>query len=735
MSSTSLGRAESRRYRFTVTLTFFTLLFVTLEARFFYLQILHGEDYRKRAHISVISTERIPARRGLIKDRNGTVLAENIASFRASVTPHYVAGDARAHVLDTVGELTQFTEDTRRDLEARIDSGLTRQKRWEPITVPGALVADTCPHDGVRLEVLEKAQHHLFCPVDGTLFGHLEKEATTCPYDGGALRWLGDGRHHGRCRRCDRHLVTEPMCPVHARPLDPLVHDLRCPICRRTFTNQVAMLKAIRFHLPGVEIHTDFRRHYPGRYDAAHLLGYMNRVTSADRKRWKGVYALQDRIGRVGIERAQEEVLRGKTGEALHVRDARGHRSSATYLESIAGDDQFTPAVSGHDVWLTLDLPLQREVRRAFRYYKSGAAVVIHPSSGAVLAMYAKPGFDPNVWSGRLSRKVWEETNANPYTPLINKAVTPYAPGSVYKIVTAVAALELGVATPETTIDCPGHYDFGGRRFHCHARSGHGALDMVNAIKHSCDVYFYRIGEMIGMDRLAEYGERFGFGAPTGIEVYERTGRVPTREWHASHSNLGWQPGFTLSTAIGQGSLTATPLQIARAFAALVNGGDVLRLRVIDSLTKANGDAILKAGRRVDRRLNVSEDILQIVREGLRRVVNDREGTAHAVALDSIVMAGKTGTAEAAQVRGGASPEVVAWLKEDHAWFAAFAPYDDPQVVVVVFVEHGGSGSKRAAPIARRIVEAWMRLGFYEAPVESPPSPLDIIPLDPEPEP
>jgi penicillin-binding protein 2 len=219
---------------------------------------------------------------------------------------------------------------------------------------------------------------------------------------------------------------------------------------------------------------------------------------------------------------------------------------------------------------------------------------------------------------------------------------------------------------------------------------------------------------MIGMDRLAEYGGRFGFGASTQVEIRDQHGIVPTKRYHASKTKVGWQPGFTLSTAIGQGALTATPLQMARAFAALVNGGRVLRIHVVAEVNDWDGQLVERHGVQVERTLGISEEHLGIIREGLIAVVNAPDGTGSGSRMETIVLAGKTGTAEAAEWRAGAGPKLAAWLREDHAWFAAYAPADDPQVVVIVFVEHGGSGSKRAAPIAVNIMRSWISLGIYQ---------------------
>ncbi len=710
----SWAAAATRRGRFAAFVTLFTGLFVALEARFFYLQILHGSDFRERARSSIIARERIPPRRGLIRDREGKILADNSPSFRLSLTPHYIADPERKRgVLDALDEILGWTLDERAALEAEVGEALEGRGRWKPITLPGALVGQQCPVDGAALELMEEVDHRLVCPVDGGVHVPIDPKASYCPHDHKRIA-LVDGV--ARCRHCERVYVARARCPDHeGQALEPHEHNLQCPLCERTYSNQVAMVAARRHELFGVDLLTRMQRGYPFGYDAAHVLGYIHRVSAEDRERHPGVYELHDAIGRTGIESSLERTLRGESGEALYIKDSQGHRQRPRDLAVLGGERDFRPARDGHDVWLTLDMRLQHEVRQAFRYHRSGAAAVLDPRTGAVLALYSKPGFDPNDWARGLSAADWAEVQENPYAPLIHKAVTAYAPGSVYKIVTAVAALEEGIATPDLTIDCPGHYEFGGRRFHCHNKGGHGPMNLMGAIKHSCDVYFYRVGEMLGMDRLALWGERFGFGARTGVEVAERTGRVPTRAWHAEHTTLGWQPGFTLSTAIGQGSLTASTLQVARAYAALVNGGHLLRARLVEQITDRDRNVISRPRTEVIARTGASAESLSLTRQGLVAVVNDPDGTAPDSALDEIVMAGKTGTAEAAEGRPGASEALRAWLKEDHAWFAAYAPADDPQVVVAVFVEHGGSGSKIAAPIARRIVQSWLRLGFYRS--------------------
>lgn len=756
-ASTRSPTERKSRFGFLIVAT--TLLFVTLMGRFFYLQILRGEQFRESAVKSFIGKERLAARRGLIKDVNGKVLADNEPAYEVLVTPRRLGvvltrderkaiendpqyslitkksarrkaiKDAKAEArmlkrfvtLERLGRLLDMPDDEVTSLKKRVREAVRKEKTWDPIPLDYPIVGELCPFDGHTLELMSKPAKRLMCSHCGTYNEPANTEHTHCPHDKRKLDWQGGA---ATCGKCGRRYVTSPVCPDDNHLFHATTHNMQCPKCKRSFTNQAALVRGEQHTLPGVKVKTSFKRVYPYRYDLAHTLGYLNRVNKEDVKNEPGIYGHTDLVGRQGLERSLEQLLRGEAGEASFIKGKR-RKASLSLVEPGADKDGFRAPRNGYDVYLTVDMKLQQEVKKAFRYYRSGGAVVVDPKTGAVLALYSKPGFDPNLWSGRLSKKVWDQTTNNPYKPLIHKAVTAYAPGSVYKIVTSTAALDRNKVLPTDTINCPGHYEFGGRRFHCHYRPGHGAVSLVGALKHSCDVYFYRAAEMVGMDTLAKYGELWGFGVPVGIESPERKGRVPTKRYHRENSKMGWQPGLTLSTGIGQGDLTASTLQVARAYAALVNGGRVLRLRLVDKLTDDEGKVVRQYGPEELWRLPFQDDHLALIREGIVRVVNDSDGTASGIKMDDIVFAGKSGTAEAAEWRPGVSDELRRWLRDDHSWFAAYAPAEDPQVVVVVFVEHGGSGSKMAGPISAAITRAWMKLGYHK-----PSAPAGVISPD-----
>jgi len=533
-----------------------------------------------------------------------------------------------------------------------------------------------------------------------------------CPLDRKKLVPSGNGKGL-HCEVCAREFTSSPTCPYDGTTTTEHLHTLHCHVCGRGYNDEVAVLRSNLHRLPGARIETHLRREYPYRYLASHLIGYMSLVTKEDLDAHPldaARFAPDDLIGRAGLERALDGLLRGADGEQILMRSTNGREQDASDVQSIM--DAYKPrrAVPGRSVRLTIDVRLQRVVKDAMSRVRSGAAVVIDPNTGDVLAIYSKPSLDPNIWSGRLSREAKERIDTNPYAPLLNKAARAFAPGSVYKIVAAIAGLEEGIITPDRTLYCPGHYEFGGRRFRCHLQRGHGEMNMEDALEKSCDVYFYRLGEMLGMETLEAYARRLGFGEPSGVEISESQGRVPSKDWYRERA-AGWHPGFVLSTAVGQKDVLITPLQLARVYATVANGGTLPNLHVVQGIEGEEGGGLLPlAEKRPARRIDVKQRTLSVVRRGLWRVVNAAGGTAHQNALETVEMAGKTGTAEARQsAKPGTSPDIARWLQEDHAWFVGFAPFERPRLLIVVLVEHGGHGGNVSAPVVKRIADTYFR--------------------------
>jgi penicillin-binding protein 2 len=326
-----------------------------------------------------------------------------------------------------------------------------------------------------------------------------------------------------------------------------------------------------------------------------------------------------------------------------------------------------------------------------------------------VLALYSKPSFNPNSWSGRLSSLEKMRNDNDPFKPMLDKTVRPYFPGSVYKIVGSYAALDQGLAEPDDETHCPGYYVYGGRSFRCWKWGGHGDVDLAEALQHSCDVYFYKVAEEAGIDTLAEYAFKFGFGEKTGIpHNNESRGRVPTRKWHEKRSPNGYQHGFALNTVLGQGDTMATPLQVGLAYAAIANGGTIHYPRIVRQVQNGEGDVLYDFPSKVRKRVGLDDEQLRVIRKGLKQAVNTEGGTAYRVKLDDLAISGKTGTAQVHSIGRVRVPNRDKLFQlRDHAWFASYAPSEDPEIALVVFLEHAGHGGRQAAPVAAEVIRKY----------------------------
>lgn len=475
--------------------------------------------------------------------------------------------------------------------------------------------------------------------------------------------------------------------------------------------DQVARVETNGLEFHGVEVVAASRRYYPYNELASHVIGYVNQINDEELQKLKVYgYRMGDVTGRMGIERAYEPMLRGANGLTASVVNASGVPQTDPESQALMRDWKDIEPISGKNIYLTIDMDLQRILKEALRDYPSGAIVAVDPSTGRILGMASAPTFNPNSWSGRLSRDEHIDADTNPYKPMLDKTMLSFFPGSIYKVVTAAAALEEGLMLPQDTLNCPGYYEYGKqrRRFHCWKHSGHGAVSIVEAIASSCDVYFYKVGEKLGINTLADYARMFGLGERTGIGINnESPGVVPTREWHNKRSKEGFQGGFTLSTAIGQGDVRTTPLQMAMLYAALANGGTLYYPQVIDRIETADGTPVFTYPSRAHPKLRFKAETLASIRSGLDMVVNSEIGTAFNYRLSNLSVAGKTGSAQVISKR--VSSASVEYKYRDHAWFAAFAPIDSPRIALVVFLEHGGSGSANAAPVAMEVLDRYFR--------------------------
>lgn len=448
---------------------------------------------------------------------------------------------------------------------------------------------------------------------------------------------------------------------------------------------EVARLEARSLEHPEFEIEVSHVRLYRHGAQTAHLVGYLGEVSEQRLSRSDGELRRGDQVGVVGLEAAFDEELRGTRGERRVVVDHRGR---------VKREHGRTPAEPGEELPLEIDLRLQQVVAR-YLEDRVGALVALDPRTGGIRAMVSSPSYDPNVFTRRLVPEQWEAILTAPHDPLQNRTIqNTYSPGSVFKIIVATAALSEGVTYPEETVHCAGAAYFYNHRYRCWKRGGHGNVDLHEALKKSCDVYFYTMGQRLGIERLAEYARRFGFGRKTGVEIAgEKPGLVPDEAWSREVRGTPWYAGETISVAIGQGPLLVTPLQMASMMAIVANGGWQVEPHLVQ-------------GEPVRHRLDLDPGALQRVREALAAVVNDG-GTGTAARMDDIEVAGKTGTVQVVEQTTWIKNEELSLERRDHAWFASFAPADDPELVVVAFVEHGGHGSAAAAPLAKLVYETY----------------------------
>lgn len=484
-------------------------------------------------------------------------------------------------------------------------------------------------------------------------------------------------------------------------------------LVERINPEQLAAIKAHEDELPGIDVVDVPIRHYPYGNLASHVVGYMNEVNGGDIERLEDAaedpYRSGDRIGRKGVERAFERDLRGVRGWRKKVVDARGLPLSKNETEEILTEARMQEPRAGNDVILTVDVALEKIVEQSLRGHPSGAAVVMEVNSGRLLAAASKPNYDPNKMTNGLTIEEHRALNESAFRPRIDKTVYEnYFPGSVFKPFTAMAALEEGIITEDDVIHCSGFHEFGHRTFKC--PRPHGDLTLKDALVVSCNVFFYNLAEMTGMDRIARYAREFGFGAKTGVGYNtEAAGHIPTRAWYDEKFPGQFRIGHTLNAAIGQGNTKVTLMQVAAAYSAIANGGTIYRPQVVRRIEGPEGDVVKEFHPEVARRVAVSQHSIDLMMESLTGVVEEDEGTAHGVKSDKVEIAGKTGTAQVAKKARKESDSLAEFYYEnrDHAWFASVAPADDPEIAIVVLIEHGGAGGEHAAPVAIEIAERY----------------------------
>ncbi len=469
----------------------------------------------------------------------------------------------------------------------------------------------------------------------------------------------------------------------------------RVLIKRNLSWDEVAKIMVRRYYLPGVNIEVESERYYPYRKAYFHLIGYISKITLSEYKKLKDQgYSIEDYIGKLGIERAFEKWLKGKNGIIEIERDAYGRLGRVI--------NRVDP-VPGDTLILTVNHKLQMKAYELLKG-KEGAIVALSPKDGSILAMVSSPSIDPQKFVEHLSEKEWRRINKSKDNPFLNRALQAYPPGSTYKVITAIAGLESGVIRGVNyTVFCPGYFKFKHRIFRCWKHEGHGMVNLIKAIAYSCDTYFYDVASKLDIDYLAKISREWGLGRPTGLGwIEEKAGLVPDRAWKRKTKKRPWYPGETIITGIGQGSLLVTPLQMARLYMAIANGGYLYRPYVVKEIRTPKGK-IIKINPYLEKHIVLKKKYLKWIREGLEEAV--KIGTAKLAYIPGLIVAGKTGTAQvtssSAKNRKSLKP---------HAWFVSYAGISQPEIVSAVFIEHGGHGGVVAAPIARELYKTYFNI-------------------------
>jgi len=591
------------RRRFTLPFLLIILAFVALFFRLWILQIVKGREYDYTSRMNRIRTVNSPAPRGMILDRKGRILADNIPSYSAYLYPE----DA-----ENLPSILKKVEKTL-DVDAEEAQNKMKEAKGAQFFKPVLL------KDGISWEELSK-------------------------------------------------------------------------------------LEVQKFSLPGIRVEWKPRRSYSFGPLASHLIGYVGEIDERKLKDLRKEYRMGDFIGKSGIEEKMEVYLKGLDGAVMRKVDAYGRE-----LEVL---DQ-TQAYPGKNVFLSIDSDLQHTAERLLQG-KRGTIIAMDPRTGEILALANAPSFDPSLFASGVSPEVWQRLVSDPSHPLENKALRGvYSPGSTFKVITLAAALEEKLVTPETKLLCTGGLRVGKRLFRCWRRGGHGEVDLRKAVVQSCDVYFYRLARMVGIDKLAAYARRFGLGKPTGIGLgYEKAGLVPTSEWKLAQTAVPWVEGDTVLTGIGQGYILLTPMQLLEVYSAIANGGKLMRPLPVKKIEYTDGKPVEEFSPDVLGTVNVHKETLDFIRDALTGVVNDPGGTGAGARLPDVEVAGKTGTAQVVRSRlfdGVKESEIPEELR-DHAWFVSFAPAQDAEIAVVVIVEHGGMGGRVAAPLAREMIRTYFEL-------------------------
>jgi len=600
---------ETLNKRLLFVTIFVVAAFSALILRLWFLQIVNGQNYRTQSENNSIHLQEIPPFRGLILDRNGEPLVNNVPSFNLYVTP------------DKIQNKEQLLKNLKTLINLDLDEASTK-------------------------------------------------------------------------------LAKESRASAHQPVL----------LKKNLSRDELATIETHLLNLPGVSAESRYQRSYLYGNFASHIIGYLGEISEKELagNKYPGSSS-GDYVGKFGVEGRRQAELNGVKGDKYVEVDATGRR-----LKELS---KKLP-VSGQNVTLTIDKKLQAAAENML-IDKTGAIVAMDPTNGEILAMASSPSFDPNTFIDGIDKTEWKTLTSGKNSPLTNKALSgQYSPGSVFKIVLALAGLEEGLVSPEETVSCSGAYLFGNRQYHCWKKGGHGGVNLHRALKESCDVYFYKLGYRLGIERIAQYAKMCGLGNKTDIELdSEKGGLIPDNEWKMKRFGVPWQPGETISTSIGQSFVLVTPLQAASLISTVFNGGKVYQPKIVKEI-KDGKNIIFQSSPTLVRELKVKKENLEIVKSGLVAVANEPGGTAYSSArLKDVTVAGKTGTAQVVSLDKQKEMQSAENANEykDHAWFVGIAPAQNPKIAIAVLIEHGGHGGSASAPYARDLIKQY--LGIDQAPL------------------
>ena len=461
----------------------------------------------------------------------------------------------------------------------------------------------------------------------------------------------------------------------------------------------LALIESRKPDLQGIAIEINYLRDYPKGKLGSSLVGYLGKPSKDDLTKYP--VNTDSTVGKIGIERSRENLLRGTKGIKYQISDALGREVKSELFKSNIKNKKTVP---GNDVFLTIDYNLQKTAEEILSG-KVGSIVAVNVNTGEVLVLATSPSYDPEKFVNGINVEEWDELINNIFNPMVNRATQgAYPPGSLFKIVTALAGLKEEVINAESKFFCPGYLKFGKKEFRCWNPEGHNWIDLYEAVARSCDVYFYNVAERLGIEKLSKYAKIFGFGKKTGIEINESNGLVPTKPWKYKVYKEPWYKGETIITSIGQGYLKVTPLQITMMIASVANGGILFKPKIIQKIVSSDGKDTQIFSSEVVGKLPFDNWQIKAIQNSLVGAVNEKYGTGRRAKVKEGTVAGKTGTAQVVSLKS----QTHRLFHNDHAWFTSYYPAESPEVAVTVLVEHGGKGGSVAAPLAKKLIEEYM---------------------------